>query len=182
MVHDCRIKHCWSRNFTIRYHSGGFLFFGHKIKIYLRGMIDKMLRKIFCCFIVCLGFASSVNAAFITSPFGWREHPISGERKFHTGLDIGYDQGDPIYAMLAGNVVYAAEWSGYGKCIILSHAGGDKTLYAHCSAINVNVGEYVDKGQVIGAVGSTGYTTGPHLHLEWWHNGEYADPLGLWGL
>lgn len=136
--------------------------------------------KIIALFIFMIN-CSLAHAAEITSPFGWRVHPISGEWKFHTGIDIAYEYGTPIVAMLDGTVVYAAEYGGYGNCIILEHAGGDHTLYAHCSALAANYGTYVPKGSVIAYVGSSGYSTGPHLHLEWWHNNEYTDPIGLWG-
>ena len=103
--------------------------------------------------------------------------PVSGSSIV---VDIGYDYGTGIPAMLDGRVVYAAPYGGYGNCIILEHAGGDHTLYAHCSALYASYGQYVSKGTVIAAVGSTGFSTGPHLHLEWWHNGQYVDPMGLW--
>lgn len=125
--------------------------------------------------------SSASASAVITSPYGWRIHPVTGEYKFHTGIDIGYGYGEDIAAMMPGRVVYAAEYGGYGNCIILEHAGGDHTLYAHCSRFYVNYGQYVQRGTVIAAVGDSGITTGPHLHLEWWHNGHYADPIKLWG-
>ena len=118
------------------------------------------------------------DAAPITSPFGWRTHPITGEWKFHSGVDIGYDYGTDITAMLPGTVVYAAPWDGYGNCVILEHENGDHTLYGHCSEIYVSYGQYVNKGDVIAAVGSTGNSTGPHLHLEWWHNGGIRRSVG----
>lgn len=120
------------------------------------------------------------SAAPITSPFGWRIHPVTGEYKFHSGLDIGYNYGDNIVAMLPGKVVYSAPYGGYGNCIILEHAGGDHTLYAHCSKLYAKYGTQVAKGELIASVGDTGLTTGPHLHLEWWHNGQYTDPITLW--
>lgn len=139
-----------------------------------------MLKKLI--FLVSLMMIPAiVQAAPVTSPFGWRIHPITGEYKFHTGLDIGYDYGTGITAMLPGKVVYAAEYGGYGNCIILEHDNGDHTLYAHCSCLYSHYGQYVDKGTVIAAVGSTGNSTGPHLHIEYWHNGQYADPITLWG-
>lgn len=106
---------------------------------------------------------------------------MTGEWKFHTGVDFGYEYGTGIGAVLPGKVVYAAEYDGYGNCIILEHENGDHTLYGHCSELYVSYGEYVTQGQLIAAVGSTGVSTGSHLHLEWWHNGEYADPLLLFG-
>ena len=142
-----------------------------------------LLKKIWIFFLLCLFLSPAIaDAAPITSPFGWRTHPITGEWKFHSGVDIGYDYGTDITAMLPGTVVYAAPWDGYGNCVILEHENGDHTLYGHCSEIYVSYGQYVNKGDVIAVVGSTGNSTGPHLHLEWWHNGEYADPLGLWQL
>lgn len=122
----------------------------------------------------------SCEAVEVTSPFGWRIHPISGEFSFHTGIDLGYDYNTPIPAMRSGTVVYAAVYGGYGNCIILEHPDGDHTLYAHCSDFAVSYGDTVKKGQAIAYVGSSGISTGPHLHLEWWHKGHYVDPLGLW--
>lgn len=139
-----------------------------------------MLKKSLICMFLCL-YSLTVYAAPITSPFGWRIHPITGEYKFHTGLDIGYDYGDNITAMLPGKVVYADWYGGYGNCVILEHSNGDHTLYAHCSSIYCSYGQEVEKGTIIAAVGSTGNSTGPHLHIEYWHNGQYADPIILWG-
>ncbi|MBV9149838.1 MAG: M23 family metallopeptidase, partial [Candidatus Eremiobacteraeota bacterium] len=113
----------------------------------------------------------------ITSPFGWRIHPISGVRSFHEGLDIGVASGTPIGAAEAGRVIYAGWYGGYGNYISIDHGGGVSTGYAHCSAIYVSVGQDVRQGQTIGAVGSTGYSTGPHLHFEVRINGKPVDPL-----
>ena len=115
----------------------------------------------------------------VTSPFGWRVHPITGKYKFHSGVDLGYDYGDDVLAVMPGQVVYCYWWGGYGNCVILAHANGDHTLYGHMSEILVTQGQVVTEGQVLGKVGSTGMSTGPHLHLEWWHNGVYTDPLTL---
>lgn len=128
-----------------------------------------------------LVFGASAEAVTVTSPFGWRIHPISGEYKFHAGTDFGYEHGTPIGAVRAGKVVYSAEWGGYGNCVIIEHGDTDYTLYAHCSSLAVSSGDMVAEGQLIAYVGSTGYSTGPHLHLEWWHNGEYCDPMLLLG-
>ena len=113
----------------------------------------------------------------ITSPFGWRIHPISGVRSFHEGIDIGVASGTPIGAAEAGRVIYAGWYGGYGNYILVDHGGGISTGYAHCSAIYVSVGQDVQRGQTIGAVGSTGYSTGPHLHFEVRINGKPVDPL-----
>lgn len=140
-----------------------------------------ILKKFFLIFLFCISLSGSALAAPVTSAFGWRTHPVTGEWKFHTGVDFGYEYETGIGAVLPGKVVYAAEYDGYGNCIILEHENGDHTLYGHCSELYVSYGEYVAQGQLIAAVGSTGVSTGPHLHLEWWHNGEYADPLLLFG-
>ncbi len=134
-----------------------------------------LLPILFCCF-ENLAFAHNLP---VSSDFGWREHPITHERRFHTGVDIAYNIGTPITAIKAGKVVYAAPWGWYGNCIILEHPDGDKTLYAHCKHLIAHYQEEVAKGDTIAIVGATGRVTGPHLHLEWWHNGVYFDPLKL---
>ncbi|MBV8689956.1 MAG: peptidoglycan DD-metalloendopeptidase family protein [Candidatus Eremiobacteraeota bacterium] len=113
----------------------------------------------------------------ITSPFGWRIHPIAGVRSFHEGIDIGASSGTPIAAAESGRVIYAGWYGGYGNYISIDHGGGVSTGYGHCSAIYVSVGQDVSRGQAIGAVGSTGYSTGPHLHFEVRINGKPVDPL-----
>ncbi|NLV71181.1 MAG: peptidoglycan DD-metalloendopeptidase family protein [Actinobacteria bacterium] len=113
----------------------------------------------------------------VTSGFGYRIHPIFKVRKMHTGIDIDGDMGDPIRAASNGTVVSAGWRGGYGKCVIVSHGGGLATLYGHLSMINVSAGGSVKGGQVIGRVGSTGYSTGPHLHFEVRVNGTPVDPL-----
>jgi len=113
----------------------------------------------------------------VTSPFGYRMHPIFHVRKLHTGVDLQASMGDPIHAAAAGTVVWAGWRGGYGKCVIIQHSGNLSTLYGHQSQILVSVGETVKRGQVIGKVGSTGYSTGPHLHFEVRVNGTPVDPL-----
>lgn len=138
------------------------------------------IRKIVILLILLLfNFSSNkaVLALEITSPFGWRVHPISGEYSFHTGTDIAGDYGEQITALWSGQVVYAANWGGYGNCIILSHGNNTYTLYGHCSGFAVSNGDLVNQGQSIAYIGSTGNSTGPHLHLEVWINGEYVDPM-----
>lgn len=103
----------------------------------------------------------------VTSPFGWRVHPIYGDRRLHSGEDLGAPEGMPVLAAHSGYVRYADWGDGYGKMIILEYADGQyQTLYAHLSEILVREGEAVRARQVIGKVGSTGGVTGPHLHLE----------------
>ena len=113
----------------------------------------------------------------ITSPFGWRIHPISGLRRFHEGIDIAASMGTTIAAAEAGRVIYAGWYDGYGNYISIDHGGGVSTGYGHCSRIFVAVGQDVARGQAIGAVGSTGNSTGPHLHFEVRINGKPIDPL-----
>ena len=122
----------------------------------------------------------------VTSPFGWRIHPISGDWKFHAGVDLGYEYGSYIGALFDGQVITAANLDdGYGNQVLIYHPAIDAyTRYAHCSTLHVAAGQTVSAGQVIAQVGSTGYSTGPHLHLEYIIkvNGvyQYADPLTLW--
>lgn len=113
----------------------------------------------------------------ITSPFGMRVDPVTGQYQLHSGIDIGADYGVPITASADGNVIYAGWYGGYGNAIIIDHGGGWSTLYAHCSAMYVSVNQPVRQGQVIGAVGATGWATGPHLHFEIRRNGVPLDPL-----
>lgn len=137
-------------------------------------------RLVFLCLLFVL--QTTCFAVEVTSPFGWRIHPISGVERFHTGVDLGYAQGDYVQAMLPGRVAFAGPWGGYGNCVILEHTNGDHTLYGHMQTIYVTEGQTVGLHEVIGLVGSTGYSTGPHLHLEWWHLGNYVDPLPLYSI
>jgi len=114
----------------------------------------------------------------ITSPYGYRIHPILGYRKLHTGIDFGVGYGTPIHAADSGTVIYATWMSGYGNVIIIDHGRGISTLYAHQSSLAVGNGARVGRGQVVGYVGSTGFSTGPHLHFEVRVNGNPVDPLG----
>lgn len=114
----------------------------------------------------------------VTSGFGYRIHPIFQVRKLHTGIDIDCEMGDSIRAAANGTVVAAGWRGGYGQCVIIAHNGELATLYAHQSAILVSVGQTVKGGEVIGKVGSTGYSTGPHLHFEVRVNGSPVDPMG----
>jgi murein DD-endopeptidase MepM/ murein hydrolase activator NlpD len=106
------------------------------------------------------------NPAPITSRFGWRTHPLTGSRRFHSGLDIGAPSGSPVVATGAGTVISAGWNGGYGKAIIIQHSDTQQTLYGHLSEISVQAGQTIAQGTVIGLVGSTGNSTGPHLHFE----------------
>ena len=113
----------------------------------------------------------------ITSEFGWRIHPIYGTSKYHSGVDIGASYGATVIAADSGTVITAGWVSGYGNCIVISHGNGVSTLYGHLSSIAVSSGQSVSQGQTIGYVGSTGNSTGPHLHWEVTVNGESQNPL-----
>ncbi len=115
----------------------------------------------------------------VTSGFGWRTHPIFGTRRFHAGIDIGAPSGSPVVSAGTGEVVFAGEKAGYGRHVIVSHGGGVATLYAHLSSISAGHGTVLARGGSIGAVGCTGYCTGPHLHFEVRVNGEPDNPM-LW--
>jgi murein DD-endopeptidase MepM/ murein hydrolase activator NlpD len=114
----------------------------------------------------------------LTSPYGYRIHPIYNVRKLHTGMDIAAASGTPIHAAGDGVVVFSGRWGGYGNCVILDHGGGTATLYGHCSRLAVPNGQNVTQGQTIAYVGSTGLSTGPHLHFEVRRDGHPVDPMG----
>ncbi|WP_295613801.1 M23 family metallopeptidase [Chamaesiphon sp. GL140_3_metabinner_50] len=107
-----------------------------------------------------------MNPARVTSGFGWRTHPLTGSRRFHSGIDIGAPTGTPVVATATGTVVSAGWNGGYGKAIVIQHNGVQQTLYGHLSEISVQPGQQITQGSVIGLVGSTGNSTGPHLHFE----------------
>ena len=114
----------------------------------------------------------------ITSPFGYRTHPIFGTTIFHAGIDIGVDYGTPIHAADSGVVVYSGWISGYGNAGIIDHGGGISTLYGHNQSLAVSEGQSVSKGSVIAYAGSTGNSTGPHCHFEVDVNGSPVNPMG----
>lgn len=120
------------------------------------------------------------DGGFISSPFGGRPNPFSGYgRDWHPGIDIAVDYGTPVYASAAGYVQQAGWYGGYGKYIRLGHDFGYETAYGHMSSLAVSAGSFVKKGEVIGYVGSTGYSTGPHLHFEVMKYGEQVNPSSL---
>ena len=116
------------------------------------------------------------SCTLITSRFGYRVAPITGASTYHGGLDIGAGMGASIVAAGAGDVIYAGDNGGYGKCVMIDHGNGVVTVYAHMSSIGVSYGQYVTAGQYVGAVGSTGVSTGPHCHFEIRINGAQTDP------
>lgn len=113
----------------------------------------------------------------LTSGYGYRTHPIFGDRRLHTGIDIGAAYGAPVIAADGGSVVFAGVMSGYGNAIVVDHGGGLATTYNHLSAFTVSSGQVVSRGAQIGAVGCTGYCTGPHLHFEVRVDGSPVDPM-----
>ncbi|MEV0646387.1 M23 family metallopeptidase [Phytomonospora sp. NPDC050363] len=113
---------------------------------------------------------STAEVSDTYGPRGWRE----GE--MHWGMDFAADKGDKIYAPFSGTVIMAQRYGGYGNCVVIKHAGGVQTLYGHFSKLKVEPGEKVKTGDLLGKAGSTGDSTGPHLHFEVTVHGEYTDP------
>ena len=133
----------------------------------------------FLCAALLLSFTgSSVLAASgtVTSEFGVRRDPFHGGARSHQGLDIAAPHGSPVFATADGVVVRADWWGSYGLIVVIQHPSGHETRFAHLSAIKVLEGQYVRRGQVIGNIGSTGRSTGPHLHYEVRYNGSPLDP------
>ena len=124
-------------------------------------------------------FPLKCSGVYISSPYGYRTHPTTGEYKLHTGTDFtaGGIYQKPIYAVRDGTVIYAQFQKAYGNFIMIDHGAGVVTCYAHCDSISVVQGDKVAQGQVIGRVGTTGYSTGPHLHFEVRIDGKTTDPM-----
>ena len=123
------------------------------------------------------GFCWPCSARAITCPFGPRYHPITGVYSNHSGVDIGASYGSPIYACASGTVTAATYGTAYGYYVTINHGNGFSTLYGHMTRYTVSSGDYVTQGEIIGYVGSTGWSTGPHLHLTMYYNGSLVDPL-----
>ncbi|MCB2204924.1 M23 family metallopeptidase [bacterium] len=119
---------------------------------------------------------SPLSILRVTSGYGMRTHPISGKRKMHTGIDYAAPHGTPVWAVGSGTVAFAGRKGGYGNTIEIQHSGAVKTRYGHLSKIFVRRGQSVHQHQTIGAVGSTGYSTGPHLHFEYLVHGKFTQP------
>lgn len=135
-----------------------------------------------CCAAVLLTLSNAqMGEAFtVSSPFGWRVHPVTGKWQFHTGVDIPASYGSRIRALFDGEVVWAENHRGYGNTVLLRHINNTYTLYGHCARLYVKRGQVVQAGEWIASVGSTGVSTGPHFHLEYWVNHQYVDPMLLW--
>jgi murein DD-endopeptidase MepM/ murein hydrolase activator NlpD len=115
----------------------------------------------------------------VTSGFGPRRHPILGYVRMHSGVDFGAAYGSPIFAVSEGIVAFAGRHGGHGNYVKLEHGGGLGTGYGHMSRVAVSPGQHVQAGQVIGYVGSTGLSTGPHLHYEVYQNGRTVNPMSV---
>ena len=113
----------------------------------------------------------------LTSPYGYRTHPTTGQWKFHNGVDLANDKGTPIYAVRSGKVTVATYGSTYGYYVTINHGDGFSSLYAHMTRLVVSKGDTVEKGQLIGYMGSTGRSTGPHLHFSIFYNGSTVNPM-----
>lgn len=123
------------------------------------------------------GFLRPVSGGYVTDAYGWRIHPTEKIRKFHTGVDFAVPMNAPIVAMAAGTVSECGSNKWYGNHVTLSHGGGYGSFYGHMTNYVVSVGDTVTQGQVIGYVGSTGISTGPHLHFEIYINGATVNPM-----
>ncbi|MEO1561405.1 MAG: peptidoglycan DD-metalloendopeptidase family protein [Cyanobacteria bacterium J06632_19] len=122
------------------------------------------------------GIMALPSSGYISSPYGWRSHPVLGQGRLHTGIDFAANYGSTIRAADSGTVIYSGWYGGYGKTVIINHGKGITTLYAHSSKLYVKSGETVKRGQAISAIGSTGLSTGPHLHFEVRKNGRPVNP------
>jgi murein DD-endopeptidase MepM/ murein hydrolase activator NlpD len=125
------------------------------------------------------GLLSPVANRGISSSYGLRRHPILGYSRMHAGIDFRASYGQPIYAVTAGTVAFAGRHGGHGNYVKLNHGGGLGTGYGHMSRIAVSAGQHVRRGQVIGYVGSTGLSTGPHLHYEMYRGGKTVNPASV---
>lgn len=143
----------------------------------IRALLETPLGRVRKLIVFSGGFIRPVPGN-VTSGFGMRYHPILHITKLHTGVDFSAGSGTPIVAAAEGIVIFAGSLRGYGNTVVVDHGGGISTLYAHQSQILASEGQTVSKGTVIGRVGSTGYSTGPHLHFEVRRGGAPVNPLG----
>lgn len=128
--------------------------------------------------------SAPLREIFVSSGYGERIDPFSGKKSFHSGVDLRARIGEPIRAVGYGRVVFAGKYAGYGKLIVLEHARGMSSHYGHCAGIQVEVGQFVPAGGLIGSVGASGRATGPHLHFEIRRKGRALNPrilLENWG-
>lgn len=126
-------------------------------------------------------FLSPIRGAYrVTSRYGWRRDPFTGKRSFHNGIDLATYQGAPIYAALSGTIVATGYSNVYGNYVIIRHHSGYQTLYGHMHTILTSKGRYVTPQTKIGTVGSTGRSTGPHVHFTVYKNGATINPVAVW--
>ena len=116
----------------------------------------------------------------VSSPFGERNHPIKGKKHLHSGIDIAAPLGSNVRAIQSGKVAFASKFGGYGNLVTITHSEGISSLYGHLSKVIVEVGDEVMAGEIIGEVGMSGNTTGPHLHFEIRVGGVAINPEGVW--
>lgn len=135
-----------------------------------RGYTESQKRLLFGAF-----FLAPIKGS-ITSGYGFRTHPIRGEKLFHSGIDIAAPKGFLVYSAASGTILTAGTRGGYGNCVVIKHKLGYETLYAHLDSVAVYKGNKVQKGELIGTVGHSGNATGPHLHFEIKQNGRYLNP------
>jgi murein DD-endopeptidase MepM/ murein hydrolase activator NlpD len=131
-----------------------------------RNLLDEVLPK-----------GRPVSDGWISSFFGYRTDPFTGRREFHQGVDIAGELGEPVVAVAAGVVTYAGKHGGYGNLVEINHGNGFVTRYGHNSKVLVAVGDTVSKGQEVALMGSTGRSTGPHVHFEVWRSGKVVNPI-----
>ena len=124
-------------------------------------------------------FVYPLLAPKVSSNYGKRRHPIRRVVRHHNGVDLAAPKDTPIRAVADGRVIFADSFSKYGNLVVISHSDGLSSHYGHCKKINVDIGDEVKAGQIIATVGSTGLSTGPHLHLEFRMNGEPRNPFDI---
>jgi murein DD-endopeptidase MepM/ murein hydrolase activator NlpD len=122
---------------------------------------------------------SPVREGRISSLFGMREDPFEGEQRFHAGIDIAAPVGTPVRPVAAGRVIFSGSYQGFGRIVAIQHGKHMSSLYAHFEELSVTVGQLVDRGTVLGVVGSSGRATGPHLHFEVRVAGTPVDPAWI---
>jgi murein DD-endopeptidase MepM/ murein hydrolase activator NlpD len=121
-------------------------------------------------------FSEALSSYRVTSPVGWRRDPLTEEWKFHKGVDLAFAEGSPIRSMTSGTVVFSGKQGGYGNTVVVEGPGGVRVRYAHLEKLEVKSGTDIAKGQEIGLAGSTGRSTGPHLHVEIEKDGKLIEP------
>ncbi len=140
------------------------------------------LVLLFCPFLKAFSiepFVNPIMSARLSSQYGTRIHPIKKYSQSHRGIDLAAPQDSPIRAIIKGIVIFADRYAGYGNLVVIRHENGMTSHYGHCSRILVEPGTYVNTGEIIAKIGSTGMSTGPHLHLEIRRDGVPINPLSV---